>query len=524
MKGFIYTGLILTGLLCRAQVVDGSGGYYSDALLISQNSPLFGSTARMQGLAGAQVSLGGDLSVAGVNPAGLGFFNKSVFSFTPSLNFRMADATYMGSTVSNFKNNLSVPNFGMVFHSNSDKEFNNDFKGGSFAITFSKLSDYNSEVFYQGRNTNNSIVDSFVDIANANLEDSYTDFAYEHFLIEQADGYSFEDNGTSIYPTGDFDGYTSLVGINSELKFLPRQSEMITRSGGQNALNFAWGGNYGDKVYFGAGIAFLSVNYRERRVFTEDVYQDATGATDNLLQKVQIKDNLSIKGSGIGFNLGLIARPVEFITLGLSYQSPKFYSLQSTTSFDFITEWNSNYSYFVDNDKGGELVQMGNYLGQSDVILTNYNLRSPEKVSVGATVFMGKIGFITADVEMVDYGKSQLKSSDFSMVQDNQTVNNIYSSVLNYRLGAEFRLSDLRFRAGYALMGDPYTDNQGVNGALNAVTLGAGYRVKNYFVDFALVNQSTSAKYSPYYISENQPYVNYDLHNTSFTGTVGFNF
>lgn len=58
--------------------------YFEDAYRFSNTNYGMGSTARMQAIGGAQIALGGDISSAVSNPAGLGFFNKSVFVVTPS--------------------------------------------------------------------------------------------------------------------------------------------------------------------------------------------------------------------------------------------------------------------------------------------------------------------------------------------------------------------------------------------------------------------------------------------------------
>ena len=115
MKGLIKLTLISLGLVCaslsiQAQVANGSFGYYNDALLFSRTS--FGGTARIQALGGAQVSLGGDQSSAGSNPAGLGFYNRSTFAFTPALNFHNADALYLDDNTSSYRNNF---NFGKTW-------------------------------------------------------------------------------------------------------------------------------------------------------------------------------------------------------------------------------------------------------------------------------------------------------------------------------------------------------------------------------------------------------------------------
>lgn len=58
----------------------------ADALRYSRTTT--GGTARAQAIGGAAGSLGGDVSAAHVNPAGLGFFRTSEVVITPGFNFR----------------------------------------------------------------------------------------------------------------------------------------------------------------------------------------------------------------------------------------------------------------------------------------------------------------------------------------------------------------------------------------------------------------------------------------------------
>ncbi len=538
MKNFKYlmfAGIALSAVLLDAQIIDGSMGYYRDALIFGQTSSTYGNTARMQGIGGAQTSLGADMSAAGANPAGLGMYNRSVFSFTPSINTHNSDAGYLGSEISTYRNNFNFANMGVVFN-NSKGDFTSEkFKGGSFAITLGRTNDFNNEVSYQGRNTNSSVTDYLVEDANAFGADfdnpTYlADYAYGQFLIENADGYLFEegsDGRTYIYPDGDFDGYTSLVGRNSFDQFFPRQAETIRTSGGQYSLNLAWGGNYDDKIYFGGGINFESIDYSQRKTYTEDAFANSDGDTDDLLNEVKIINNLRIEGSGIGFNGGIIARPIDFITLGVSYNSPTYYSLDEESDSRLITSWNSSYSYYDGTNNAGDSLYrtLGTYDETGPLFISQYNLRTPGRLNLGATIFLGKVGFISGDVEFVDYTGGQLKSNDFNVIADNQTINSLYTNTINYRLGAEFRYDNFRFRGGYAFFGDPFNNNTAFDGSSSNISFGAGFRTKDYFIDLAVVNRRSFDAISPYNLEDGtEPVANITNSTTNVSATIGFNF
>ena len=101
----ICIGITLFFSEANAQIVPGASEYHEQALLFSQNN--YTGTARIQGLGGAQVSLGGDLSSALSNPAGLGFYNRSEFNLTSSYNNFNTSTEYLGQTTNE--------NFGKFF-------------------------------------------------------------------------------------------------------------------------------------------------------------------------------------------------------------------------------------------------------------------------------------------------------------------------------------------------------------------------------------------------------------------------
>ncbi|MEY5046618.1 MAG: hypothetical protein RL713_1843, partial [Bacteroidota bacterium] len=73
-----------------------------------------GGSARTRAIGGAVVSLGGDISAAAVNPAGLAFFKTSEFTFTPTLGFNKTKINYLSSENSDKKTAFDISNFGFI--------------------------------------------------------------------------------------------------------------------------------------------------------------------------------------------------------------------------------------------------------------------------------------------------------------------------------------------------------------------------------------------------------------------------
>ncbi len=507
-----------------AQAQDGPFGYYNDALLFSRTT--FGGTARVQAIGGAQVSLGGDQSLAGSNPAGLGFFNRSTIVVSPLLSFANADADYLGQSSTGTRMTFNMAHLGVALNYGRPNTENNKFRGGTFAITFNRINDFNSAVSYVGVNETSSIVDSFLANAQGFTPDELGDpfagnleaIAYRDILIRQADFFDVDDTGLIIPSPSDggVDRYRSLVGDDGGS--YPRQAETIIQRGGQNQINLSWGGNYLDKLYFGAGLGITTLRYRRERTYVEDEFF-FEGERDDLINSITIDDRLQSNGTGVNATLGIIARPVDMVTVGLSYVTPSIYTIEEEYFLDFITDWNPAYAYQLP----GEILQLGEFVTESDISVANYSLRTPGKVNAGATLFLGKNGFLTGDVEFIDYTHAQIKTGDFRESADNEEIKNLYRAVVNYRLGAEFRLDALRLRAGYAYQADPFLESTSDRSA-TSFTGGLGYRSRVFFIDLAVTHRMSEQVISPYFLDGATPTAQIDASVTNGILTIGVNF
>ncbi|MDP4680676.1 MAG: long-chain fatty acid transporter, partial [Cyclobacteriaceae bacterium] len=150
--------------------------------------------------------------------------------------------------------------------------------------------------------------------------------------------------------------------------------------------------------------------------------------------------------------------------------------------------------------------------------------RSPSKFSIGTAFFIKKAGFITTDIEFIDYSSAQIKSNDFSVTSDNTTINSLYKSAVNYRLGGEFRFDIFRFRAGYSYQGDPFTSSN-LNNSVSRISGGMGYRVQDYYIDLAVTNTRSNTSFAPYNLEDaTSPLAETKNRSTNVAVTLGFNF
>lgn len=490
-----------------------SFGYYQDALRFSQTSTSIGASARIKAIGGAQTALGGDLSSIVSNPAGLGFFNQSTFALTPSLDFISTETEYISKLEESMKANFNFSNIGAVFHFGKSPYTTDKFKGGTLGISLNKMNTYHLDRSYFAPNDFNSIVDSFLQNAGNSSINDLGDLEYEAYNQYLINPIVNDDDEVLEYET--------YIGF-------PIQSETINQRGSHYQLNVAWGGNMDDQWYFGGGMGVQVINYKQERDFIENdfVEFDDTGEAfvDDLINYISLSDELHLNGYGINFNVGTIFRPVHFITLGISYTSPSFLSFDEEYSFNLATNWKEGAAFVAIDEEGNETITdiSGTFYSPDYLYLTDYNLQTPSKLAAGAAFFVGKGGFLSVDVERVDYSKAVIRTSDFIEAGDNTLIEKQYKETLNLRVGGEYRFDPLRLRAGYAVLPSPYRDSN-LQEKTN-LTFGMGYNKRNYFFDIAVTNSQTALLYIPYEVNFNQPIAESKVEATSISITFGLNF
>lgn len=462
---FILITFISLGFQSNAQ-------YSEDALRFSRN--YFGGSARMIGLAGAQQALGADISSISGNPAGLGFYRRNDFSISPTLRFSETQSTFNNSTSVNNRDQLNIGNLGFTLTQLNQDYSGSEVKNGWVSYTFgfgmNRVNNFYENRYYKGFNTENSITEYFADLANSRGNDypdtnitSLEDMAWYGYMI-------------------DFDTTNNkFVGLSNGNVTQLQADKM---EGYQNEWNFSFGANYSNTLYLGASIGLGSVKYTRNSTFQETGINDPTYG----LSRVTLNEKLSVSGSSVNLKVGAIVRPADFVRLGVTVQTPDYYSFDE----GFITDASSN------STAGGNSTYTPlEYLFQ-------YKLRTPFKYQGGLAFFFQKYGLISADFEMIDYSKNKLSStaefSDFGPTQ-NAVIQNIYQNTYNVRLGAEYKFADFSFRGGYAQYGDPYK-SAAVDGTRTFITGGLGYRFEEYYVDLAFVNQSYNSQYVPYTLAD----------------------
>lgn len=468
----------------------------SDALRYSYWN--YGGSARYMGTGGSMGALGGDYSAVITNPASLATFRRSEFSFTPGVLISGTDASFDGSTFSKSRTSANVNQAAIVFASAKSGEW----KTINFGLGYNKLADFSQQFNYTGT-TNGSIANYFLNLSQgldpSQLSDYDNGLAYDTDLIYEV--------SPGVYENDFFDG-------DATTKF-----QNVKNSGSMGELNISLGGNMNHKLYLGGSIGVPFVNFSQVKTYEET---DGDGSVANF-NGLTYNENLNTSAVGFNINLGAIYRINQAVRIGAAFHSPTWLTMTDSysTSLDFDITYNEGTAgeNRVTNSSESPI---GNY---------EYKQRTPMRLIGDVGFIIKKLGFVSAEVEYLNYGNNKynfsdaLGSGDLQIENElNNTISTIYQSAINVKAGAEFVLAKkYRARAGYALMGNPYVNNTGAFSG-QQLSLGAGYRKDNFFVDVAYLRRTDSQFYQPYSLGELSPQIENDLTSDYILLTFGMKF
>ena len=472
--------------------------YVDNALKFSSNE--YGGTARFVGMGGAFGALGGDFSSIAINPAGLGVYRGSELVFSPGMSYNSNSSTYINNTIDESGYAVNLNNLGFV--ASYDLE-NSDTRWVNFniGVGFNRTADLNSNLQFQGIN-NSSLMEVFISYANGTTTNPYDlDGMYE-FLIWDAYIMDFDTIANEFYSE-----ITDEI-FNDPANFEINQRKIIQTEGSISEFNFSFGGNYAHKLYIGASIGITRLRYEQ---YASHYESETSGLQIPFINAFDFKEHSTTDGTGFTFKVGAIYKPIEFLRLGASLHLPTFYDLDQ----EF---YNSAVGYFD---------SIPSEYSRSPVQTYKYSLNTPLR-AVGSVGFqIGKIGLIDVDYEFVDYSTMKLDDEDNSqgVINDNAQIETIFQKTHNIRAGAEFRYGPLYFRAGGRYSTSPYTNNS-INPDYEKITLsgGLGYREKNFFIDFAFAQTTSTYNLSAYDWDWNIELAEIENKMNNFILTFGFKF
>lgn len=468
----------------------------------------FGGTARYNSVAGAFGAVGADFSVLSTNPAGMGRFRSSDFSFTPTLNLSKTTSRHNGFSTTASKENFNINNLGIVLVSKAHPESPSLWRAVQFGFGYNKLANFHERVnidSYDSTSYSMVLADQGYgatedELWNYQVSPFYAAPAYEAWLIDPLNG------------TGGKDVYTTQMYVDSI-----RQQHEVVKKGSLGEWSFAVSGNYNDKLYIGGSVNFQRFTFDQEKIHTETSLIDTTS-----IESFTFTENLRTTGKGINLKIGAIFLPLPWLRVGLAYHSPTaYYSMRDRYSTSVST-------YFRDTNS----LRTGQYYeAYSPEGSFLYKMRTPGRFMGSLAFVIKKKGMISVDVEMLDYSQGKLKTHPESgdsytfELENSKVVQNFVTSAFNARIGAEYRLTPTwMLRGGVAYYQNGYNSNVvSQTDPMMTYAGGIGYRSKKFYIDFAYTLTKSTSDYYKY----NSLLVSNTLLSKSTSNimaTVGFKF
>lgn len=402
--------------------------------------------------AGAIGALGGDLTAASYNPAGLGLFNSNELSMSTGYYGSFTDANANGLLSSDNRSNFNLGHIGgLVFF----KPNSSDIKGFQFTFTLNRLKSFGNRTIFQRKGLNDSYISHIIDNG---YDDAYMRDFYESYAVDID---TVNNVYTSVFQSGKFN-----------------QLRSFTESGSVNEFSMSFSTNINNFIYLGATIGIPIANYHSSGSFMEERL-DITQTPPDIYIYNEIKD---IYATGVNLKIGTIIRPVNWFRIGLAIHTPTYYSIEDNLYSDVSYQKTSG--------------------GDWDPV--TYNLQTPFRFLGSAALVLGDnktniAGSLSADYEYADYSNMKYRLSKNIMAESdiNTIIKDYFRPTNTLRFGGEVKMGTMAFRAGYCIMDNPYSDNRNDAGA-SSITAGIGYRTNNYYLDLGYAFTAGKSKFYEY--------------------------
>lgn len=441
---------------------------------------LFGSerldgTARFVSMGGAFGALGADLSAIKINPAGSSVFLGDQVSFSLDLNSLENKAVYGGSEAVKKHGNLGMNQVGTVFVFNNYNEATS-LSRISFSVGYDRINYFRDRMTAEGI-TDESISNWFLNMAQGVPLDYFTprrgetsDDLYSYLGSTDFSDLGFRNSHMQTaylgYETFIFDALddsnmenTDYISNVSGSSFGHKYSQ---GSRGRNSkITSNLGMAFEDKYFFGLNLNSHIMEYDRSVLLRENI------SGESKINQIDFINDLNTKGTGFSMQLGSIVRINDMFRVGLSYESPTWYTVSDQT-VQFLR---------TDGPEFGEAIISPNVIN----VYPDYKLRTPSKWTGSVAAVFGGKGLLSLDYSYKDFANTKFRSRGFEDV--NQDIENRLQAVSTLNLGGEYRLKNWSLRAGYRYQGSPYKDK--TMGDLNGVSAGLGYDFGGFRIDFA---------------------------------------
>lgn len=467
-------------------------------------------TARYLGMSGAFGALGGDISSMTSNPGGLAIYRSSEVVTTLSLSSIKSNSNWNGSNQDASKTKFSFDNIAYVGYFPTGKDVG--VKSWNIGFAYKRVKNFNRNYRIAGRQ-NYSVADyAAYRATNAYQDkDGWYGINIDKLRPLQSDNIETVNKGYANLPgqwmpalgfgagffdlmyAGDTDVYYSTFGDwktddkGNEIWNVYSPDAMnlsVNEKGAIDTYDFSFSTNISDLLFLGATVSVTDLNYSMKTTYDEFF---------NGVGDLYLDNGLTTDGTGYSFNIGAIVRPVDFLRLGVAYNSSTWYKM---TDY-FFGEAGSHIEGYGENSKM-------NATTPNDALGYDYKMRSPDRWIFSAAAILGQMALISVDYELTNYQNSRLYDSQgYAFESDNDLIRQDFGSGGLLKVGAEVKVTpQFSVRAGGAWSSSPVKvdantqeiftagtiPNFTIDKGYDSYSVGLGYRfTPSFYVDLACV-------------------------------------
>lgn len=503
-----------------------SVGVYAQSAIDAMNitSQDMKGTARYMSMGGAFGALGGDLTTLSKNPAGIGVYRSNEVGITVDLDIQSASSNSSAGSFGTNQTKFLLNNVGGVL---TLKLPSATVPNLNFGFTYNKTATFSRKYGGSLGNMQNSMTNWIAGMSDSE-EVTLTDVQGNDYFnpYNPGDG-GFDTPWLSILgydsflinPTGNIDppvwqgqfGYDTTGNANY----------LISEQGGIDSFNIAFGGNFGNVVFWGMDFDITSLNYTQNAIYGEFMDNAYVESNQNIIEQTtsnwQLRNYYNVSGTGFAYKLGLIFKPIQELRLGFAFHTPTYYTLGQT--FGASCDYSYNGEPSMTKDANGGIPGYNEF---------RYN--APWHIILSAAGVIGKSFILSADYEWTQTSKMKLKDPynyydpmdwtlspemNNSYYSTNQQISRYYKNQNIFRIGAEYRVTpQFSIRAGYSNVSSPVTSEASsgqeviytagtrpffrLDNSTNYYTAGLGYRTGGFYADLAYVHKHQSAKWNAF--------------------------
>ena len=499
--------MLLAGIAAGAQE-------WQDAYLFSQNN--YGGTARSIGLGNAMTALGGDPGSLTFNPAGSAVSSYSQFEFTSGLSISNAysvgtiaqgdtDPTGYGDGTNATRVRFKVPNVGYIVNIPTGRR--HGLKSTAIGFVMNSTSDFTHRLTAAGVNASTSFAGSLASSADGYLTDVMANAGW----FESGDptrmpawidmtGYRSGIISGVSGADGAYIGLTEVMDAGGNFRLAAPVYQQYGRqtSGGKYDWIMNFSANWNDKFFLGGNLGVTTLDYRMNEYWEESPESAAefpaikfSDGTEASFQRLVMKRNFQLEGSGVYAKVGALWIPLPGIRLGAAVQTPTIMT---------ITE---RYAYTGQSYLGGR----SSLPVSSEEDYWGYDMTFPFRFNFGAAISFGQVAILSLDYEGVNYAHARFRAgadNEFGITNDfftdqNDDIKTCLGKSGLFRAGVEFKpMAGLAIRTGYNYE-TPGIVYEGKGNT--AVSFGLGYSSSGaFYADFSLRFRFLPDEYIiPYY-------------------------